>query len=593
MVVAVAGFLDPSVTAYRAARPEVSVIALDSAIDGAQADRVAKSLASSFTVLRASFGRAAATVLVGDSPPPLGAPLGGTVFSVLADRPAATVTLEVADAPSWAPLDGRVLVRVVARVTGAKGRAVEFALQSGPLTVATSTEIALSDDARVSASLTFIPSTLGATRLRVSASISGNAAVARSDLGVEVGKKKYAVLFYDARPSWMSTFVRRAIERDPRFEVTSRVVTSRNISTDVGQPPALGAPNAPPLPFDVIVVGAPESLREADVAALRQFSAQRGGTVVLLADQRVPAGLQRVAAPGAWSSGLARRSVPVSPVTATDSGSLSVTELAWPVRLPSGAVPLAVSAVAPGDTLGARPVVWRVAEGAGQIVVSGALDSWRFRDRTLSAFDNFWRLVIADAAASALPTRSIELSTAIPAVGERVVVSVIDRSASLRSRSNADRDDQTVEVSGLLTVEAASGGESARTATEVDSVRLFPTGQAGELQGTFRAPGAPGAYRLSVGIGAVAAERRFIVSATAARHPSSDARDLLKAFATSRGGRAIGATELGALPALLTAATRAEPRLETWHLMRSAWWIVPFALLLGFEWWLRRRRGLA
>jgi hypothetical protein len=27
------------------------------------------------------------------------------------------------------------------------------------------------------------------------------------------------------------------------------------------------------------------------------------------------------------------------------------------------------------------------------------------------------------------------------------------------------------------------------------------------------------------------------------------------------------------------------------HPMRSPWWIVPFGLALGGEWWLRRRRG--
>jgi hypothetical protein len=26
--------------------------------------------------------------------------------------------------------------------------------------------------------------------------------------------------------------------------------------------------------------------------------------------------------------------------------------------------------------------------------------------------------------------------------------------------------------------------------------------------------------------------------------------------------------------------------------MRSAWWIVPFAICLAVEWWMRRRRGL-
>jgi len=75
--------------------------------------------------------------------------------------------------------------------------------------------------------------------------------------------------------------------------------------------------------------------------------------------------------------------------------------------------------------------------------------------------------------------------------------------------------------------------------------------------------------------------------------PTPDARDLLRAFASAHGGRAVAASELSTLSAQLAAVTHAEPRLETWHPMRSGWWIVPFALLLSLEWWLRRRRGMA
>jgi hypothetical protein len=34
-------------------------------------------------------------------------------------------------------------------------------------------------------------------------------------------------------------------------------------------------------------------------------------------------------------------------------------------------------------------------------------------------------------------------------------------------------------------------------------------------------------------------------------------------------------------------------RESRWHPMRHPWWIAPLALLLGVEWWARRRAGLA
>jgi hypothetical protein len=69
--------------------------------------------------------------------------------------------------------------------------------------------------------------------------------------------------------------------------------------------------------------------------------------------------------------------------------------------------------------------------------------------------------------------------------------------------------------------------------------------------------------------------------------------DLLNSWVAARGGRVIPNAEIASLENVLGDAVHAAPRLETWNPMRSAWWIVPFALALSGEWWLRRRRGSA
>ena len=71
-----------------------------------------------------------------------------------------------------------------------------------------------------------------------------------------------------------------------------------------------------------------------------------------------------------------------------------------------------------------------------------------------------------------------------------------------------------------------------------------------------------------------------------------DERDLVSAFAGSRGGIAVSAAHLKDLSAALGRTLRPITRREEWHPMRSAWWIIPFALALAAEWW-RRRHGLA
>jgi hypothetical protein len=68
---------------------------------------------------------------------------------------------------------------------------------------------------------------------------------------------------------------------------------------------------------------------------------------------------------------------------------------------------------------------------------------------------------------------------------------------------------------------------------------------------------------------------------------------MLGAWISAHGGRVVPGPRLAELAPLLRASVRVAPRAETWHPMRSAWWIIPFALALAGEWWLRRRRGLA
>ena len=83
------------------------------------------------------------------------------------------------------------------------------------------------------------------------------------------------------------------------------------------------------------------------------------------------------------------------------------------------------------------------------------------------------------------------------------------------------------------------------------------------------------------------------LNAYTARIAAREERHLMSAYAASRQGQLITDSELRRLPRALTSALESVSRVETWHPMRSPWWIVPFALLLGAEWWWRRRNGLA
>jgi hypothetical protein len=114
----------------------------------------------------------------------------------------------------------------------------------------------------------------------------------------------------------------------------------------------------------------------------------------------------------------------------------------------------------------------------------------------------------------------------------------------------------------------------------------------GLFSGRILAPRDSGHYRVIVTANGERAEVPVVV-APAMRSAGDDARPFVSAFVSSRSGIAIEEAEMSRLPSLIAAAVQPVLRVESWHPMRSSWWIVPFALLLGLEWWWRRRNGHA
>jgi hypothetical protein len=586
VMIAIAGAFDPAITSKRTSKPVVAVVTADPAHDSVLARRVARELDQNFTVIGARFAAADATVLVGNRPPTDDDVARAPVFGVFAAREGPTVTLDAVHAPSTAPFEARVPITTVVRVTGARGRTLDVTLRSGDLVVDRATRTVATDDEHVTVPLSFVPTITGPAPLRVSAAVGGAGAVANADVLVDVRDQRWSVLFFDPRPSWMSTFVRRAVERDRRFVVTSRVVTSRNISIDAGRPPERLDDIAGLSRFDAVVVGAPEALTETDVTGLNAFLRRRGGGVVLLFDQRVAGPYERLTDVGSWLTRGNGREMTIAPVVA-DSGALRVSEIAWPSSLPAGASPVAQTVRTPTDSSPSRAVVWRSPVGAGELVVSGALDAWRYRDRSVSAFDEFWQTLIASTASATPPPLAVTVSPSIVAAGERIDVTAAVRDVALGRSGDGLLNGAPVRATVSGSVVTPAGGDERRIA-----VRFWPSEAIGGFRAVVRAPRVPGVYHVAVASDGFTADVPIVV-ATARSRPEPDGGDLLTAWVTARGGRAIASSRLGDLSAALQGVVRSTPRMERWHPMRSAWWIVPFVLALGGEWWLRRRRGFA
>jgi hypothetical protein len=565
IAIAVAAVIDPAVTSRRVTKPDVVVITSDSGRHESLAGDVARAIGKSYTVARGPLSGAAATIVVGRAEPPA-APLSLATPTFVVSPTGPSVEIESLVLPRAVPALARVGVTATVHVTGARGRNVDVTLRDGPVTIDHATRRVDGDESILDIPLTFIPTDTGASRLRVVARVEGGED-AVADALVDVREQKWALLFYDPHPSWMSTFVRRAIERDPRFVVTSRTVTSRGINSATGNPPVRLDDLAALSMFDAVVVGAPQAMSANDAAGLESFLRRRGGSVVLLLDEIAPGPHDRLIGIPAFAAATEPRPLALAAV-GHDSLALRAASIAWPATLPVGARAI---------TGGEHPVVWSEPVGAGTLVVSGALDAWRFRDPSSSSFDAFWRTVVADAAGAAPAPITLATRHPIVAPGERFTVEAALRETMI---DGSVRDPHAVQVRATIGAGPDSG----------EVLHALPRAP-GELTATVRAPSVPGLYQVALSADGRRASIPIMVAANPHRVvPRADAA--LRDWVRATGGSVVGAAEIDRLPELLARAIRIEPRLVTWHPMRSAWWILPFVLALSSEWWLRRRRGL-
>ena len=610
IAVVVAAIVDPAITSSRSARPLISVVASDSLRDAGVVARISRVLNADFTVLHAANPSAAGTVIIGTRMPDHADVLASPVIAIGAAALTSSVALQRLQAPAHANIDTRINVVATTAVRVSPGSAsprVTAELAHGTTVVATESFSVSHDSARM-VSLAFVPTSAGPIVLQVRAFIEGAADTVRSDLVVDVHHDRWSVLFFDRRPSWMSTFVRRALERDPRFAVTSRIMTSTNVSRETGRAPLGLDELAKTGRFDAVVIGAPDALLARDVDGISTLLRVRGTSVLMLADHAAAGPSDALLDIGGWrattprdaaaitspsSTSVAMSSTAIDS-TARDAIRLKGLAIGVPTRLPRGAEVLAVlrepttgaaastSARASSTPL---PVIWRVPVGRGQLVVSGAFDAWRFRDPAQSSFDATWRDLIDEAASASQAPLDLQLSPTL--ITPRGDISVV-LSPTDSTNANASRLTATLR---RLTPASDSVRSLATEPLATLPLSLSPVAP-GSRFASFRAPLSPGTYEVVATHGADTARASFVV----AEHVARDADDTpahMTAWSASRGGRVVTRDQLDSLPSILRALVRPVARAIEWHPMRSPWWIVPFALALGAEWWLRRRHGLA
>ena len=556
IAIAAAGLVDPNVTLPSRQRPAVRIVADDG--EGATAARLAAALD------RAGFMRAAdredVNVLVGTSADR--AP-SGTVptWAVDTNDPRPHATIASVDAPRRRLPDEAVAVRVVIDGQGLGAKPTTLVLEDEGVVVAEARHVWAAGIGRWTETLRYLPPTGAAGRLRVAIDApSGQTA----DLFIPPVRGPLRTLVFGAGVSWPASFVRRALEGQPSFAVSAIERTSTRIATRAAAPPT-SLDRAALAAYEVLIVGNPDALQPADLDAVRWFAEDRGGVVVLLPDQKPAGRYLDLVGVAAFDAQTLESPVPLR----GSAGRLSASALIVAHALPFAAAPLA-------STAEGRAVAFTAPRGLGAVVFSGALDAWRFRGGAADDFSMFWRRAIAGAALRVAPRLDVTARPAIVHPGDDVRVTARVRSTELAEAAT-------------FSAGAVTGHVHTREAGDDSFMRLWPTAQPGLFEGTWR-PARDGDADVSVAVGALQGDVIVRVDAAAAIARPPD-RDGLSLVAAATGGQVFPADRL---PALVEALSRAYPEAVTWRprpVMRSVWWAVAFAGLLGVEWTLRRRSG--
>jgi hypothetical protein len=573
---ALLGLLDPSWTARRRAPVVVEIESAPG--DVSVADDVRRHLMRSLDG-EATFdsdAEPAAVVLVGAPPPAESLRSDGVPISTVSiPRPAdPNLRLVTADDPDPVRVGWAATFRAVVEARGLAGRKSRIVLEDRGVELAHVEHQWTRDIERVDAALRYTPPHAATSTVTLRAvPIDGETTTAdnAAELRLVATGDRLKVLMHEPRPSWNATFVRRAIEQDPAFDVSTVVRASKGLEVRAGSPPAALTADALS-PFEAVLIGAPEELSASELEALRTFARRRGGAVVLLPDRR-PSGryLDFIPSPR-FDEALLEHAVELASV---DGPPLRASELA------------VLRADVPGNDVlasydagkGPRPIVFEWPLGAGRVIFSGALDAWRSRAAPDDGFARFWRARIAEAALAAPAPVEVSVTPGVPRPTEAVTIR-----ARLRPTEFDDAAGRTRLPAVRARLIAADGTEQ--------PVRLWPAAEPGVFEGLLEAPVA-GTYDLNVSTSAGATVDEVVNVTAEARRPTGvvgQRDESLRLIAASTGGVSVTATDLASLERHLRSLSTGEVD-STIRPARSLGFVMLFATLLCAEWAIRRRGG--
>jgi uncharacterized membrane protein len=514
-------------------------------------------------------------------------------------------------------VDSEVQVRVVVKSQGFEGREAELELREGDKPLAAKKIVLAGAGFEQEVDLAFVPHEPGERFYTVSLQEMEGERTDRNNtrsLAINVVQEKQEALYVEGRPSWEFTFLKRTLDTAGNLQVRYLVAFDGRRLEPLD-------PATRPFPetadglsgYSLVIIGDcdPSLLSDAQWSALVGY-VRRGGGAILMAG-RSQAGLNRFAStpaaelvPLGLAPGIVSRrsgSFPVSltaagrehPVTKVDVD-VAVCDSLWAelpplldVYLIGGPRPrgqVLVSAAAGGRS---APViaVMNLDRGKVMAVNSSSLWRWGFLSEGLlgsrTLYDRLWANAVRWLTRGEEEGVSVFSEEGVYQSGE-----VVRLGASVTGEGYRPITGASVSVG----VEDASGRGISRASTLVDSD--VPGHYEGKLDAL-----APGDYELhgraSVGgreLGEASA--RFRVDSAGLEYIDLNARaDVMKAIAAESGGRAYTVDDLDDLRDDIGRAKLEFTRTVEVDVWNNPAVFIALLGLLGAEWTLRRRLGMA
>jgi uncharacterized membrane protein len=432
-----------------------------------------------------------------------------------------------------------------------------------------------------------------------------------ASLRVRAVTQRRKILLLDGRPRWESRYLRNMFERDEQWEVTT--VVAGTAGSERGfvrgtQPDQFPSDLALLAAYDLVIFGeVPRDLLKPDeLQAISDFVEKRGGALVF------------IDGPRAFLRGYAQ--TPLEPLFPVDLRAAKPSQKLGGLALLEPAQGLAAFALVPdrGRNLevwqglplphwisgapalpgaevfveaqvlgGTAPAVVARNFGAGRVLYHAFEDSWRWRYEVADQYHvRYWNQVANWVAELPFAARDRFISLDAGAITYRP-----GEAAELRVRL---RDGQGRPVSNGV-VDAVLHRDGARAAT----IRLAPDENAGGLFRGHTAPLEPGAYEVTVESAAIAeAEARARTSFKVEPRATGELtqlglnEDLLRQMAIATGGQYLREENIARLIEALAPLSHGRVIESETVLWQSYWWFIPLVLVLGMEWFLRKRAGM-